>query len=86
MMTFIQGKEWAQKVPTNLPILLIAGDQDPVGCFGEGVYQCANWLIDTNHDVVTQLWSGYRHEIHNYDDIKFDVEQTVIDWLLAHAA
>ena len=65
----------------ELPILLIAGDQDPVGNFGEGVYQCANWLTDTDHDVVTKLYSGYRHEIHNYDDIKFDVEETIVEWL-----
>ena len=81
MMTFIQGKEWAEKVPTDLPILLIAGDQDPVGCFGEGVYQCANWLADTGHQVTTHLWSGYRHEIHNYVDIKDEVAEFIIDWL-----
>ena len=81
MMLCIEGTEWAEKVPTGLPILLIAGDQDPVGCYGEGVYQCANWLHETGHDVTTQLWSGYRHEIHNYDDIKFDVEETLIEWL-----
>ena len=82
MMTFIQGTEWAAKVPVELPIYLIAGDQDPVGCYGEGVYQCANWLIDTGHDVETKLYSGYRHEIHNYDDLKFEVEDDLVQWLL----
>lgn len=82
MMLCIEGPEWAQKVPADLPVLLIAGDQDPVGNYGAGVYQCANWLIDTGHEsVVTHLYSGYRHEIHNYDDIKDDVEQTVIEWM-----
>ena len=85
MMLCIEGTEWAEKVPTGLPILLIAGDQDPVGNFGEGVYQVANWLHATGHDVTTQLWSGYRHEIHNYDDIKFDVEETIIEWLSLQA-
>ncbi len=32
-------------------------------------------------DVVTKLYSGYRHEIYNYDDIKFVVEETIIEWL-----
>jgi len=81
MMLFIEGTEWAEKVPTDLPIMLIAGDQDPVGNFGEGVYQCANWLHATGHDVYTKLYSGYRHEIHNYDDLKFEVETDIIDWL-----
>ena len=83
MMLCIEGTEWAQKVPTGLPILLIAGDQDPVGNFGEGVYTTANWLQDTGHDVVTKLYSGYRHEIHNYDDLKFEVEDDIITWLSA---
>jgi len=81
MMLVIEGTEWAEKVPTDLPILLIAGDQDPVGNFGEGVYMCANWLTDTGHDVTTKLYTGYRHEIHNYDELKFEVESDIIDWL-----
>lgn len=85
MMLCIEGPEWAQRVPNDLPILLIAGDQDPVGNYGEGVYQCANWLVDTGHDdVITKLYPGYRHEIHNYDDIKFDVEDTIVTWLDLH--
>ena len=82
MMLCIEGEEWARKVPVNLPIFCIAGDQDPVGNFGEGVYACANWLTDTGHDVVTKLYSGFRHEIHNYDEIKFDVEEVLIEWLM----
>ena len=52
-----------------------------MGCFGEGVYPCANWLIETGHQVTTHLWSGYRHEIHNYVDIKDEVAEFIIDWL-----
>ena len=80
MMEDITGTEWAKKVPVELPILSIAGDQDPVGQFGTGIYQCANWLTDTDHNVAVKLYPGYRHEIHNYADIKEDVEQTIIDF------
>ena len=82
MLLCIEGTEWAEKVPSELPILLIAGDQDPVGNFGEGVYSCANWLTASGHDVTTKLYPGYRHEIHNYESIKFDVEETIIEWML----
>ncbi|MBQ1826969.1 MAG: alpha/beta hydrolase, partial [Erysipelotrichaceae bacterium] len=78
MMKDITGEEWAKKVPKELPIYNIAGDQDPVGQYGTGVYQCANWLIDTGHDVTTKLYSGYRHEIHNYADIKEQVENDIV--------
>ena len=81
MMKVIEGPEWAAKVPADLPILNIAGDQDPVGEWGAGVYQVANWLVDTGHDVITRLYSGYRHEIHNYDDLKDEVENTIVDFL-----
>lgn len=83
MLKVIDGKEWAAKVPANLPIYNIAGDQDPVGQYGMGVYEVANWLIDTGHTVYTQLYSGYRHEIHNYADIKEDVEEGIIDFFLS---
>ena len=78
MMKDITGEEWAKKVPADLPIYNIAGDQDPVGGYGTGVYQVANWLIDTGHEVTTELYTGYRHEIHNYDDIRDEVEQGII--------
>ena len=80
MLEDITGPEWAKKVPIEVPILNIAGDQDPVGQFGTGVYQVSNWLIDTGHDVTTKLYPGYRHEIHNYADIKEDVEETITDF------
>ena len=78
MMECIQGTEWAEKVPKELPLYNIAGDQDPVGTWGEGVYQTANWLASTGHNVKTKLYSGYRNEIHNYDDIKADVEAGIV--------
>ena len=77
--------EWAEKVPTDLPILNIAGDQDPVGEWGAGTYQVSNWLVDTGHEVVTHLYTGYRHEIHNYADLKDEVEGDIIDFLYANA-
>ena len=82
MMTCIEGTEWASKVPTALPIYNIGGDQDPVGNWGEGVYQTSNWLAETGHKVTTKLYSGYRHEIHNYDEIKWAVEEGIIDFFL----
>ena len=80
MMKDITGKEWAEKVPKELPIYNIAGDQDPVGQFGEGVYQTANWLAETGHDVTTVLYTGYRHEIHNYSELKEEVEMGILDF------
>lgn len=81
MMEAIRGTQWAQKIPTSLPIYNIGGDQDPVGEYAEGIYQVTNWLCSTGHTVKTKVYSGYRHEIHNYNDIKDDVESGIIDFM-----
>lgn len=81
MFQCINGTEWASKVPTELPVYNIAGDLDPVGMYGEGVYQVSNWLLTTGHDVKTKLYSGYRHEIHNYKEIKDEVSEGVIAFM-----
>lgn len=81
MMQAISSKEWAESVPTSLPIYNIGGDQDPVGSYGQGVYMVSNWLTETGHQVKTKVYPGYRHEIHNYTDIKDQVEQGIIDFM-----
>lgn len=84
MMEQITGRQWAEKVPKALPFYNIGGDQDPVGEYGKGVYEVSNWLVDTGHSVKTKVYSGYRHEIHNYADIRCEVEQGVVDFMDSH--
>jgi alpha-beta hydrolase superfamily lysophospholipase len=75
----ITGTQWAQRVPKDLPIYNIAGDQDPIGNYGEGVYAVSNWLGETGHKkLTTKLYSGHRHEIHNDPDIRDEVEDGII--------
>ena len=81
MLLTIEGTQWAKKVPKKLPIYNIAGDQDPVGEYGLGVCQVSNWLVETGHHVTTKLYSGYRHEIHNYAEIKNEVEAGIIEFM-----
>jgi len=81
LMEDIVGTKWAEKVPADLPVYNIAGDQDPVGEYGMGVYEVSNWLYQTGHQVKTKIYSGYRHEIHNYNAIKNEVEQGIIDFM-----
>ncbi|MDD7305484.1 MAG: alpha/beta fold hydrolase [Peptoniphilaceae bacterium] len=80
MLEEIDSKEWAEKVPKNLPIYNIAGDEDPVGNFGQGVKKVSTWLEETGHDVKTKIYKGYRHEIHNYPDIRDEVEDGIISF------
>ena len=37
---FIERREWAEMVPSSLPVYLISGDCDPCGNYGEGAVPC----------------------------------------------
>ena len=82
MIADITGQQWAERVPKDLPLYSIAGDQDPFGLYGQGVYEASNWLADTGHDITTLVYPGYRHEIHNYADLKDEVCDGVIEFML----
>ncbi|ETJ06926.1 MAG: S33 family lysophosphospholipase [Actinomyces urogenitalis DORA_12] len=53
-------------VPKDLPVLVISGDQDPVGGMGRGVRQVATDLRRAGvRDVTLRLYPGARHELLN---------------------
>lgn len=72
---------WYSSVRADLPVLIIAGDGDPVANFGEGAYRVANQLARTGHsDVRTRVFTGFRHEIHNEPEIRDEVAGEIIDF------
>lgn len=78
---YVDGEEWAGKVPVNVPFYNIAGDQDAVGGFGKGVLEITEFLKKTGHSVETKLYPGRRHEIFNYKDIRNEVADDIIRFL-----
>ncbi len=70
-------KQFILKIPHRLPILLIAGDQDPVGHYGKGVLKLEKAYRKVGLiDVQTIIYEGKRHEVLNefgrdkvYDDV-----------------
>lgn len=77
----IDGPDWAKKVPSKLPVYLIAGDCDPCGNYGEGLYHCANMLAENGNPVKVHAYSGYRHEIHNQREIRDEVVGGLVDFI-----
>ncbi len=66
ILNHVSKKDWAQKVPEKLPVLLISGADDPVGSYGAGVKKVYEMLVDSNHsDVELKLYDSDRHEILN---------------------
>ena len=55
-----------RSTPDNLPILLIAGREDPVGAYGSGTHTVADaYRAAGCHRVSQNLYSGARHELLN---------------------
>lgn len=73
----ISSPDWAGRIPKAMPLLLIAGRDDPVGNYGTGVQQVYQQLKDAGvEDLQLTLYDGMRHEILNekewrkvYDDL-----------------
>lgn len=72
------------KVPLELPIYIMSGDEDPVGKYGIGakkLYDVYRKLGVT--DLRIKLYPGARHEIINEID-REDVYQDILQWLTEH--
>ncbi|PWH06210.1 alpha/beta hydrolase [Brachybacterium endophyticum] len=76
----VEGGAFAELVPDDLPVLILAGDQDPVCGFGEGAYRAANELVDAGtRDVRTRVYTGFRHEVHNEPPIRDEAAQEILE-------
>lgn len=74
-------RESANQVPRDLPMLLIAGEGDPVGEFGRGVRAAAEQYRAAGVKTVdVRLFPGMRHEIVNRPEGAL-VREYVDSWL-----
>lgn len=80
MIQEVNTEDWAKQVP-SIPLYNVAGGEDPCGSFGEGVRLVSKWLEDSGHTVTTKIYEGYRHEIHNYSDLKEEMVSAMITFL-----
>ncbi|MBR7743615.1 alpha/beta hydrolase [Phycicoccus sp. BSK3Z-2] len=71
-------------VRRDLPILLMSGDQDPVGDAGKGPKAVAQQYRESGVvDVTCHLYPGARHEIFNETN-RDEVTADLLRWLDAH--
>ena len=76
----VSGKDWYNAVDKNIPILVIAGEEDPVGLYGKGIKQVYNDLkLADKKDVTLKLYPGMRHEILNEPD-RAQVYEDIVAW------
>ena len=84
VLSFIQKKKNIDRIPKEMPILLIAGGQDPVGNYGKGVKKVYDSYKKAGiQDVSMKLYPDDRHELLN--ELNKDiVYQNVLKWLTQH--
>ena len=71
------------KIPKELPVLLMAGEEDPVGDYGEGIkriYQDYRNNLEMQN-VTLKLYPGDRHEILNEKD-RQQVYEDIYPWIM----
>lgn len=77
----IQKKENLARMKKDLPVLFIAGGDDPVGGYGKGVRQAAQEFSDAGMtDVTTKIFPLCRHEVLNEIN-RAEVFRTVNIWI-----
>ena len=76
-------RSWYDGIRTDLPILLVSGEEDPVGNYGKGVEEVYEKLIAQGvTDVSRKLYPGMRHEILN-ELGKEEVYADLLDFLIS---
>ena len=72
------------KIPKDLPILVVSGENDPVGDFGKGPRMVAQSYMETGiQDVTLKLYPNDRHELLNELD-KETVDRDLLEWIERH--
>ena len=81
MLEAVSKKNWAKKIRSDLPILIMSGDKDPVGNYGKGVKKVYDRLADAGvEDVTLRLYVDCRHELFNETNKEVVIKNTV-DWI-----
>ena len=65
----VSRKDWAREMPSELPMLIVSGEDDPVGNFSKGVRCVEERLRKAGASELSSMYfKGMRHEPHNETD------------------
>lgn len=80
-LQYIEDENNFKKIPKDLPILIISGEEDPVGDSGKGLKKLYNRYKEAGvKDLAIKLYPGARHEILNEIN-RNEVMDDVVNWL-----
>ena len=79
---YIHDVENVKKMNINMPIFLVAGNDDPVGDYGKGVEKVFEMFKSHNiKDINLKLYPEARHEIINEIN-KMEVYNDLLNWIV----
>ena len=77
----ISSQTWANRLPKELPMLLLSGESDPVGDFGKGVNHVYHWMQKAGcNNTSMKLYPNARHELLN-EACSGKVQRFLLRWL-----
>lgn len=78
----LHGEEKLQKMPKQLPVFFLSGEEDPVGNYGQSVKQvCRSFQKAGMENVQMKLYPQDRHELLNEID-REEVYGDIYRWIL----
>ncbi len=81
LVSRLYKKENLEKMPKELPVLFVAGKEDPVGAYGEGVRRAYQSFKDVGmKNVEMKLYETDRHELLNESDREIVYEE-IYHWI-----
>ncbi len=76
-------RSWFSSINRRMPILLVSGQDDPVGNYGKGVLDVRHRLDRQDANVFIRLYEDCRHEILN-DTCKNEVTEDILEFVSRH--
>lgn len=78
----LYARNWAEKIPKDLPVLILSGTDDPVGNFGKGVKKVYRRYRNAGlKRVRIHLYEGARHEL-LHEFCKKEVMEEIYSFIL----
>lgn len=70
-----------KRIPQELPIFMVSGEEDPVGAYGKGVLKAYTSMKKAGvQNIALKMYSGDRHELLNETD-REQVMQDIWNWI-----
>lgn len=81
LISRLLDKENLAKIPSDLPVLMVSGEADPVGDYGKGVRLAKESLVAAGlSNIRLKLYEGARHEILNETN-RSEVMDDIFNWI-----